>query len=280
MSQLPDAELRLKECQRNFERIHGKNLERVQALKGSCANEQALYTRLHLLQGICAFHQGKRAQAKVLLEEVRKDIAKLEIDPDALAETIALGYTDREARIALRANDNNVAGAVRFAQKLREDRVRTEEANAKRVRYGKTRNGNWVNVGKVKTLLNFGYLEDLIVVALRETDNDLNDAIDMMVNQADVLNAAVQSAFLDKEEEEEEKKSEEKNEPSTSKAAAKKEEEKLAKRARKEASKRFREELGDSLGDTENYLDLPLEEEAAYLEKYLKYLEFDGTGLA
>ena len=64
---------------------------------------------------------------------------------------MALGYTDKEARLALRAEAGNVASAVKYAQKARAERQRVAEEEAvrakKRREYGKTKSGNWVNLG-------------------------------------------------------------------------------------------------------------------------------------
>ena len=284
VSQLPDAEIRLQECQRNFERIHGKNMERVLAVKGSNANEKTLYTRLNLMQGICAYHQGNKSKAELLLKHVQKEIKALEIPEDALEEVIALGYSDKEARIALRAMNNQVSDAVRFANKLREDRARVEEANRKRAKYGKVANGSWVNVGYVKTLVAMGYLEDHAVTALKQTNNEMSQSIDLITNSPDVVDAALQSSLMD-ESAADAATADLKNIASTSKDALRRSEKlqeaakvvQANKRARKEATERFREELGDSLGSTDGYMALPLEEEARFLEKYLKFLEYNGT---
>ena len=58
LSQLPDAEQRLNECEVKLQRSYGTDMQRVVAIKGSADKERALYLRLHLLQGIVTFHQG------------------------------------------------------------------------------------------------------------------------------------------------------------------------------------------------------------------------------
>ena len=88
LGQLPDAEQRLYECESNFVRSYGANLERVVALKGSADNEKALYVRMHLLQGIVAFHKGHRQQAAQTLARAEQELGALEVGEDALAEVI------------------------------------------------------------------------------------------------------------------------------------------------------------------------------------------------
>ena len=54
-------------------------------------------------------------------------------------------------RLALRAESGNVANAVKYAEKARAERQRIAEEEAVRVKkrreYGKTKSGNWVNLG-------------------------------------------------------------------------------------------------------------------------------------
>ena len=59
LNELPNAQERLNECETNFKKSYGENLERVLTLKGNSCNEAVLYVRLHLLQAICAFISGK-----------------------------------------------------------------------------------------------------------------------------------------------------------------------------------------------------------------------------
>ena len=79
------------------------------------------------------------------------ELRALDVPDDALAEVVALGYTDKEARLALRAESGNVASAVKYAQSARAERQRVAEEEAvrakKRREYGKTKSGNWVNLG-------------------------------------------------------------------------------------------------------------------------------------
>ena len=61
--------------------IHGwvdadgvSNLERVVAVKGAADNERALYMRMHLLQGVVAFHKGHRHQAAQILARAEGEL--------------------------------------------------------------------------------------------------------------------------------------------------------------------------------------------------------------
>ena len=74
LSQLPDAEQRLFECESNFVSSYGADLERVVAVKGAADNERALYMRMHLLQGVVAFHKGHRHQAAQILARAEGEL--------------------------------------------------------------------------------------------------------------------------------------------------------------------------------------------------------------
>ena len=183
---MPSQE-RLIECENNFVNSYGANLERVVALKGTADNEKALFMRMHLLQGIVAFHQGHKRRAVDLLVRADTELTSLDVSEDSLDEVVALGYSEKDARLALRAESGNVASAVKYAQNKREERQRIAEEEAERKRkrreYGKTVNGNWVNLGYVSTLEKMGFPEMYCVAALRQTENDINAAVDAIQNQ-------------------------------------------------------------------------------------------------
>jgi hypothetical protein len=63
VSELPNAEQRLHECEERFSKSYGPNLERLTSLKGSTNNEANLLLRLRLLKAIVAFHNGHKRLA-------------------------------------------------------------------------------------------------------------------------------------------------------------------------------------------------------------------------
>ncbi len=85
--------------------------------------------------------------------------------------------------------------AAVFAQKHKEERKKVEkeevEREKKRRRYGRTANGRWVNLGHMKSLQSLGYSEDYCMMALKQTDNDLDRSVDMITKNPDILDAAI-----------------------------------------------------------------------------------------
>ena len=93
VSELPDAEQKLARCEEKFKSSYGRNMERVAALKGSQSNELALMARLHLLQGVVAFHLGRDREARLQLEKVSTEMQLLSVDEMELMEIVSMGYT-------------------------------------------------------------------------------------------------------------------------------------------------------------------------------------------
>ena len=191
MSELPNAAQRLAECESKFVQSYGANLERVKALKGSSGEEAVLMVRMHLLQAIVAFHSGHLANGKSMLRSTSAELDNLRVPHEILEEVMASGFTAREARLALRSQNNNVSAAIRHAQQTKEAKEKTEkeelERKRKRRKFGKTAEGNWVNLGFLNTMVKMGYEESLAASALRHCENDVNAAIQTINEHPELL---------------------------------------------------------------------------------------------
>ncbi len=266
IDQLTDAVSRLDEVEESFKRTYGESLERVKAVKGTAAvNERALVMRFLLLRSIAAYHQGLPGSARSLLRSVRPILKELDVSEESVAEVVAMGFTTTEARLALReTGGKSVADAAKLAERKRNERMDIDRAEAqrraKRHKYGKTPSGSWVNIGFVDTMLRMGFSEDHVVAALRQTDNDLNAALDLVSNKPDLLEAIMQSMLEDQQQQERDRK----------KTKLENDKEK-----KKEAALN---RLRDDLGDIEDYLDLTLEVEKALLERYWRILGLEEQG--
>lgn len=91
MTQLPDAENRLRICEQNFKNSYGENLDRVVTLKGNAINEKALIMRLHLLQAILRFHRNERIEAQRLLSIAETELAQLQVDEASVTTLVEMG---------------------------------------------------------------------------------------------------------------------------------------------------------------------------------------------
>ena len=304
MSGLPNASQCLNECESHFARSYGANLERLQAIKGSKEEESVLLVRMHLLQAITSFHSGHVRQAEELFNSVNRELVDLQVPQDLLEEVVAAGFSRTEARLALRVTKNNVAIAVRYAQEMRNKRLEVElqekERTAKRKKFGRTPSGDWINLGYLATLTKMGYEEKLAALALRHCDNDIKSAIGV-INENPELLIAEDNMFDAKKDITEEMistvvamgfkekdvkralvhcegnaeqaiealtsgKAFDSNPTSSSGESSTDSESEANKEQVEEAMERMKEDLDTADG----YLDLSLDEEKAYLDKYLK----------
>ena len=199
VSELPDADIKVARCEEKFKNSYGSNMERLAALKGSQGSELALMARLHLLQGVVAYHLGRDREARLLLEKVATELQLLAVDEAELMEIVSMGYTVAEARTGLRASLGDRKLAVDHIIRRREERAevaRKEKEERERARLreklGRCANGNWVNVGYYNTLLGMGYSGKVAAAALRQANNSLNTAVQMLQEEPDLIALAAQ----------------------------------------------------------------------------------------
>ncbi|BFZ21834.1 hypothetical protein BsWGS_24873 [Bradybaena similaris] len=159
LDQLPDAEIRLKNSEACFKRCYGEKMERLASIKA-----EFVLTLLH-------------------------------VDETQLNEVMLMGFTEREARLGLRAKSGNVAQAVNY---IMEARKKTEEANKhakkdwdRRVqtkKLGKTAGGEPVNVDHYDSLVDMEFPPGAAAEALRLANNDLSAAIEILNTTPELRN--------------------------------------------------------------------------------------------
>lgn len=187
VDQLFDAEARLKECENGFRHSYGENLERLTAIKGGTNKEAALFCRLHMLQGIVAFHQEHYPQARQYLEKAAALISRLKLDDSKLAQVMALGFSESVARLALRATGGDVDLAVQhiITQQDKKKAQHEKELEERKLKLrkrslGKTCNGEWVSVETYDALKAMGFSSSNARHALQQANNDINVAIQVL----------------------------------------------------------------------------------------------------
>ncbi|XP_046850929.1 NEDD8 ultimate buster 1-like [Xenia sp. Carnegie-2017] len=195
---LPNADELLKKCEKCLKKSYGENLERLVSLTGGSAKEKVLYLRLNLLQAISAFHKGDMRQASRLLVMVEQEVNQLKIDDGSLSQMISMGFGASESRLALRSCNGDVTVAVDYISKKREaKRKLLKERKEKRkkhkmaVNLGKTANGEWVKIDLFNRLCEMGYRQEYASEALRQTNNDMDTAIQILIERPELLERAV-----------------------------------------------------------------------------------------
>ena len=110
-----------------------------------------------------------------------------------------MGYSIAEARIGLRASLGDRKLAVEHILRRRDEKqeIRRKEKEERergklRERLGHCANGSWVNVGYYKTLVGMGYTEKVAAAALRQANNSLNTAVQMLQEEPELIALAAQ----------------------------------------------------------------------------------------
>lgn len=96
-----------------------------------------------------------------------------------------LGYSTTESRIGLRACANNIDQAITYILDRREQRknARKKGQAERRVNksLAKTNNSKWVNPRNLHILNEMGFDKDICALALQKTDNDINQAVGLLI---------------------------------------------------------------------------------------------------
>ncbi|CAM6069601.1 unnamed protein product [Sphagnum tenellum] len=198
IARLAVARERLKKAREGLLRSHGKNLERLRVLQGGFCPELALYVRLELLEGVVAYHSGLLDAAQHSLLSAQRKFHQLQVSDEAVASLVGMGFSLTESRRALRVSGQDMQRAVDFvvddrhrkSQKLEDDRRRQQERREQK-RYGKTLGGKAVDIGKLSELASLGYNRRVAAEALKQSENDRDMALEMLLNPASLATLQV-----------------------------------------------------------------------------------------
>eukprot|EP00002_Diphylleia_rotans_P032223 TRINITY_DN674_c0_g1_i5.p1 TRINITY_DN674_c0_g1~~TRINITY_DN674_c0_g1_i5.p1 ORF type:complete len:369 (-),score=84.33 TRINITY_DN674_c0_g1_i5:998-2104(-) len=111
---LQEADTRLQQVEAMFHKVHGPNLERLMRAKKGFCPEKLLYARLHLLQGVVAYHMNRRDQAHRIFSRVAAELKALDASDESLALMQSMGFGLRESRQALIAAEQNIDSALQY----------------------------------------------------------------------------------------------------------------------------------------------------------------------
>ncbi|XP_050355274.1 NEDD8 ultimate buster 1 [Nymphalis io] len=178
LSSANDAATRLMKAQKSFIASYGEDHQRLIALKGTNANERVLFMRLYLLQGIVAYHQNKREEAKALLAKAETELNYLKVDEAAVCALRELGWSDGQARRGLRA-----AGGAERAHAWLAERA------AERLQHRETQSAGTCADGSalLRALQAMGYPRALAARALRRAGNDAAGAVRLIQDTPHLL---------------------------------------------------------------------------------------------
>ncbi|KAL2581241.1 hypothetical protein AAZV13_15G173600 [Glycine max] len=201
---LSDAGKRLEMAREGIERAHGKDSFRLRLLQGGRYPELALHLRLELLEGVVAYHTGQFEKSKQTLASARTKFIQLQVPDEALSLVMSMGFAERDAKRALRMNNQDVGGAIDFLAEEKTKKLRKREEDIRRrneikeqKRYGMTPLKKAVDLERLKELVSIGFDKELAAEALRRNENDTQKALDDLTNPE--TNSALQVTIcLDK----------------------------------------------------------------------------------
>uniref|UniRef100_A0A1J3CDP2 NEDD8 ultimate buster 1 n=2 Tax=Noccaea caerulescens TaxID=107243 RepID=A0A1J3CDP2_NOCCA len=186
---LSDAGVRLVKARKGLERAHGKDLSRVRLLQSGQCPELAVYVRLELLEGVVAYHTGQSDKALNALKSAHAKLLQLQVPDELLSVVMGMGFKEKDAKRALRLNNQDIATSVDFlieekakrAQRRKDDLQRQKEINEQKT-YGVTPMNKAVNMQMLDRLVSIGYVRDLAAESLRRYENDFQEALDALTN--------------------------------------------------------------------------------------------------
>lgn len=176
-------------------------MDRVTTLKGTAVNEKALIMRLHLLQAVQKFHQNNRNEARRLLSLAEMELVQLQVDEQSVSSLTEMGklkpeapnesydtflfclegFTNAEARVGLRATANNIERAIAFIEERRQQRKQARKVGAAQRKATSSlltkKTDKWINPKNLHLLIEMGFEKNLCAIALRKTNNDINQAV-------------------------------------------------------------------------------------------------------
>ncbi len=130
LNELKNAEERLESCEKCLTKCYGVDMQRLAKIKSESSSKHVpIFVRLNLLKAILSYHKGKKHETKNYLDIASEHLKKVLIDEDKLIQVMSMGFTNVEARLALRASCNDVGSAVEeiFKKKQREKAERSLE---------------------------------------------------------------------------------------------------------------------------------------------------------
>ncbi|XP_040921610.1 NEDD8 ultimate buster 1 isoform X2 [Toxotes jaculatrix] len=296
LSCLDDGKSRLQRAEDCFLQCYGEQRERLRMIKGNTGREEVLFLRLYLLQSLLSYIEGNDAQTRHQLSKVESLYSRLCLDSEKMAQLMALGFSEREARLGLRACQGDLQDAADHISNRRQEReeLRQRERQKRRrrmedvstlIQQGYSRrdaaralhradgdilqvsmqtaqatNNNTeeaVSAEKVEQLLYLGFERDASEAALGLTGGDVQSATQLLLNNQGVLSPSPSPS------------------PSTSTSPSL--EEPSTSSTSTEDEELVSEVLEDISRHEEDYLDLTLEEESELIDTLKSYLSRGST---
>lgn len=180
LSCLDDGRARLQRAEQSFLQCYGEQQQRLRMIKGNTGREEVLFLRLYLLQSLLAYIEGNDAQARQQLSKVQTLYQRLSPDLEKMEQLLTLGFTEREARLGLRACEGDVQEAALHISNRRQERaeMKLRERQKRRSR-----------LEAVSVLTELGFNRKDAARALMETNGNVDQAYTILLNSSQASEA-------------------------------------------------------------------------------------------
>ncbi|XP_041823981.1 NEDD8 ultimate buster 1 [Melanotaenia boesemani] len=180
LSCLDDSRSRLQRAEECFLRCYGEQQQRLLTIQGSTGREEVLFLRLYLLQCLLSYIEGNDSQARLQLSKVESLYGRLCLDSEKMAQLMALGFTEREARLGLRACQGDLQeAAIQISNRRQERQELMQREQQKR----KTR------MEAISTLAKLGYSRRDAARALHHANGNLDKAYTILLDSSQAAQA-------------------------------------------------------------------------------------------
>ncbi|XP_072306488.1 NEDD8 ultimate buster 1 [Eucyclogobius newberryi] len=180
LSCLDDGRARLQRAETSFLQVYGEQQQRLRMIKGNTGREEVLFLRLYLLQSLLAYIEGNDAQAKLQLSKVEDLYRRLSPDTQKMEQLMTLGFSEREARLGLRACEGDVQEAAIHISNRRQER---EEMKAREQQKRRSR------LEAVTVLTGLGFNRKDAARVLNQTKGNLDQAYTILLNSSQISEA-------------------------------------------------------------------------------------------
>ncbi|KAJ0060010.1 hypothetical protein NL108_018429 [Boleophthalmus pectinirostris] len=181
LSCLDDGRARLQRAESSFLQVYGEQQQRLRMIKGNTGREEVLFLRLYLLQSLLAYIEGNDAQARQQLSKVEVLFRRLSPDVEKMEQLMTLGFSEREARLGLRACEGDVQEAALHISSQRQER---EEMKARERQKRRSR------LEAISILSGFGFNRKDAARALNQTRGNVDQAYTILLNSRQIAEAS------------------------------------------------------------------------------------------
>uniref|UniRef100_A0A3Q2DET5 Negative regulator of ubiquitin like proteins 1 n=1 Tax=Cyprinodon variegatus TaxID=28743 RepID=A0A3Q2DET5_CYPVA len=155
LSCLEDGRNRLQRAEDCFLKCYGEQQQRLLMIKGNTGREEVLFLRLYLLQSLLT----SRSQVEDLY-------GRLSPDSEKMSQLLVLGFTEREARLGLRACGGDLQeAAIHISNQRQREELKQRERRKRRTR-----------MEAISSLMELGFSRTDAARALHHAEGDVDKA--------------------------------------------------------------------------------------------------------